>query len=319
MKFNFIALFLTSALLASTNLGVMAQESVKSASNDLKTLEKDSGKTVSPSHVMAVIDGKDITAGQLDELALEINPNLASIPEEQRRITVLKAYLDMQVLTKAAINKGIDKTEAYNKRMAIMRENVLQQLYFKQMVVDKISDADLVKLYDKEVAALPKEDEIKARHILVKTKKEAENIIKRLNKGEKFEEIAKKSSIDGSASVGGDLDYFSHGQMVKPFEDAAFSLKVGQYTKHPVESPFGWHIIKVEDRRLKQPPVFDDVKEMLRTQLIKERYQKLITDLRSKIDVKYPDAHIAELMKSLNKNGMPLLGEAHNEEEEDAE
>ncbi|WP_332065867.1 peptidylprolyl isomerase [Bartonella sp. CB189] len=316
MKFNFITLLLASTLLVSTNLGVMAQEKVKSASNDLKALEKDSAKTVSPSHVMAVIDGKNITAGQLDELALEINPNLASIPEEQRRITVLKAYIDMQVLTKEAISKGIDKTEAYSKRMAIMRDNVLQQLYFKQMVVDKILDTDLIALYDKEVAALPKEDEIKARHIVVGTKKEAENIIKQLNKGKNFEEIAKKSSIDGSASVGGDLDYFSHGQMVKPFEDAAFSLKVGEYTKHPVETPFGWHIIKVEDRRLKQPPVFDDVKEMLRTQLIKERYQKLITDLRSKMDVKYPDAHVAELMKSLNKNGISLLGDTSNEEED---
>ncbi|WP_336276387.1 peptidylprolyl isomerase [Bartonella sp. CB178] len=317
MKFNFITLFLTSTLLVSSNLGVVAKESVTSGSNDLKALEKASEKKIPPSHIMAVIDGKNITAGQLDELALEINPNLANIPDEQRRITVLKAYLDMRVLTKAAISKGIDKTAAYDKRMAIMRDNVLQQLYFKQMVVDQISDADLVALYDKEVAALPKEDEIRARHILVKTKKEAQDIIKRLNKGENFEEIAKKSSTDGSAAVGGDLDYFSHGQMVKPFEDAAFALKVGEYTKNPVESPFGWHVIKVEDRRLKQPPVFDDVKEMLRTQLIKERYQKLITDLRSKVDVKYPDAHIAELMKSLNKNDVPLLGEPSDDDEEE--
>ncbi|GAA5098656.1 peptidylprolyl isomerase [Bartonella acomydis] len=306
MKFNFITLFLTSALLTSTSLGVIAQESLNSSSNDLKTLEKASEKAVSPSHVMAVIDGKDITAGQLDELALEINPNLVRFPDEQRRIMVLKAYLDMQALSKAAKGKGIDKTEAYDKRMAVMRDNVLQQLYFKQTIVDQISDNDLEALYKKEVAAFPKEDEIKARHILVKTKKEAEAIIKRLNKGENFEEIAKKTSTDGSAAVGGDLGYFSHGQMVKPFEDAAFGLKVGEYTKNPVESPFGWHIIKVEDRRLKQPPAFDDVKEMLRTQLIKEHYQKLIVDLRSKMDVKYPDPNVIKLMQSLNQNGTPL-------------
>ncbi|WP_336287984.1 peptidylprolyl isomerase [Bartonella sp. CB60] len=315
MKFNFITLFLISALLASTSLGVAAQKSAESTPNDLKTLEKDSEKTVAASHVMAVIDGKEITAGQLDELALEINPNLARIPDEQRRITVLKAYLDMQVLTKAAISKGLDKTEAYDKRMAVMRDNVLQQLYFKQMVVDQISDTDLVALYDKEVAALPKEDEVKARHILVKTKKEAESIITRLNKGENFEEVAKKNSTDGSASVGGDLGYFSRGQMVKPFEDAAFGLKVGEYTKKPVESLFGWHVIKVEDRRLKQPPVFDDVKEMLRTQLIKERYQKLITDLRSTINVKYPDANVEKLMQLPHENGMSFPSEASNEEE----
>ncbi|MDD9332893.1 MAG: peptidylprolyl isomerase, partial [Bartonella sp.] len=164
------------------------------------------------SHVIAVIDGKNITAGQLDELALEINPNLIRVPDEKRRVTVLKAYLDMQALAKAARQKGLDKTEAYDKRMAIMRDNILQQLYFKEMVVDKISDADVKVLYDKEIDALPKEDEIKARHILVKTKEEAEKVIKRLNKGENFEEIAKKYSTDGSSAVGGDLGYFIRGQ-----------------------------------------------------------------------------------------------------------
>ncbi|UTO28580.1 peptidylprolyl isomerase [Bartonella harrusi] len=315
MKFNFIMLLLTSALLANTSLRVIAQESLNSSSNDLKTLEKASEKTVAPSHIMAIVDGKNITAGQLDELALEINPNLARFPDEQRRIMVLKAYLDMQALAKAAISEGIDKTEAYDKRMAVMRDNVLQQLYFKQTIVDQISDTDLEALYNKEVASLPKEDEVKARHILVKTKKEAEAIIKRLSKGESFEEIAKKSSTDGSSAVGGDLGYFSHGQMVKPFEDAAFGLKVGEYTKKPVESPFGWHVIKVEDRRLKQPPVFDDVKEMLRTQLIKERYQKLIVDLRSKLDVKYPDPNVTKLMESLSQNGASLPNETSDEED----
>ncbi|WP_273759843.1 peptidylprolyl isomerase [Bartonella sp. ML70XJBT.G] len=315
MKFNFSTLFLALAVLASTSLGVIAQESLNSPSDDLKTLEKASEKAVPSSHVMAVIEGKDITAGQLDDLALEINPNLVRFPDEQRRIMVLKAYLDMQALAKAARDKGIDKSEAYDKRMAVMRDNVLQQLYFKQTIVDQISDNDLETLYKKEVAALPKEDEVKARHILVKTKKEAEAIVKRLNKGEDFEEIAKKTSTDGSAAVGGDLGYFSHGQMVKPFEDAAFSLKVGEYTKTPVESPFGWHVIKVEDRRLKQPPAFDDVKEMLRTQLIRERYQKLIVDLRSKMDVKYPDPNVTKLMQSINQNGTPLPDETADEED----
>ncbi|AQX30295.1 peptidylprolyl isomerase [Bartonella schoenbuchensis] len=316
MKFKLTTLFVASTLLVSTSLSVVAQDHVKSAPNDLNTLDKASAKPIAPSHVMAIINGKSITAGELDELALEINPNLARLSDEQRRITVLKAYLDMQAFAKAAIEKGIDKTEVYDKRMAIMRDNVLQQLYFKQMVVDKIQDADLQALYDKEVAALPKEDEVKARHILVKTKEAAEAIIKRLKKGESFEEIAKKDSTDGSASVGGDLGYFSYGQMVKPFEDAAFSLKVGEYTKKPVESPFGWHIIKVEDRRPKQPPAFDDVKEVLRTQIMKDRYHALIIDLRNKVDVKYPDSHIAKLMQSLNENNAALPGETSNEEEE---
>ncbi|AGF74207.1 peptidyl-prolyl cis-trans isomerase C [Bartonella australis AUST/NH1] len=318
MKFDFITLFLTSTLLVSTSLGAVAQGDAKSAPDDLKTMEKVSEKPVALSHIMAIIDGNNITAGKLDELALEMNPNLARLPEERRRIMILKAYVDMQALAKAAIQKGMDKTEDYDKRMVVMRDNVLQQLYFKRMIVDQITDADLKALYDKEVAALPKEDEVKARHILVKTKKEAESVIKRLNKGEKFEEIAKKDSTDGSAAVGGDLGYFSRGQMVKPFEEAAFGLKVGTYTKTPVESPFGWHVIKVEDRRLRQPPVFDDVKEALRAQLIRDRYQMLIVGLRSQLDVKYPDANVEKLIRSLDKNETSLLdGSPHKNEKEE--
>ncbi|MCZ2203918.1 peptidylprolyl isomerase [Bartonella sp. A05] len=309
MKFNFITLVLASTLLASTNLSAIAQESVKSAPNDLKTLDKVAEKSVAPSHVMAVIDGKEITAGQLDEMALEINPNFARFPEEQRRITVLKIYLDTQAFVKAAVENGVDKTADYEKRMTVMRDVALQQLYFKKTVVDQIKDADLTDLYKKEIAALPKEDEVKARHILVKTKAEAEAIIKRLKKGGNFEEIAKKDSTDGSATVGGDLGYFSQGQMVKPFEEAAFALKVGEYTKKPVESPFGWHIIKVEDRRVKQPPAFDDVKEVLRTQIMRDRYQTLLNDLRGKMDVQYPDSNVAKLMQSLNNNELPLPDE----------
>ncbi|WP_026088070.1 peptidylprolyl isomerase, partial [Bartonella rattaustraliani] len=101
------------------------------------------------------------------------------------------------------------------------------------------------------------------------------------------------------------------------FEDAAFALKVGEYTKKPVESPFGWHIIKVEDRRLKEPPVFDDVKEILRTQLIKEHYQKLIADLRSKLDIKYPDPNVIKLMQSLNQNETPLSDETSDDSDEE--
>ncbi|ALE04103.1 peptidylprolyl isomerase [Bartonella ancashensis] len=314
MKFRFTSLFLVPTLLVGTSLAVIARGDMKFAQNDLSSLERTSEKTLSPSHVMAVIDGKSITVGQLDELALEINSNLSRIPDEQRRVTVLKAYLDMQALAKEALRKGIDKTETYDKRMAMMRDNVLQQIYFKQVVVDKITDSDLKVLYDKEVTSFPKEDEVKARHILVKTEEEARALIERLKKGEDFEEIAKKDSTDGSAAVGGNLGYFSQGQMVKPFEDAAFRLKVGEYTEEPVESPFGWHIIKVEDRRLRQPPAFDDVKEILRTQVVKERYQTLVADLRSKVRVEYPDPEIEKLMQSFNDGDASLPGISLEEE-----
>lgn len=330
MKFIPITLLLSSALLFSTSLTSMAQDAAKpdaaqpGASEPAKpklpdpsnAANPEPAKPVEPSHVMAVVDGKDITAGELDAMANDIDPGLARLPDQQRRITVLKIYIDMKTLSDAAVKEGLDKTPDYDKRMAIMRENVLQQLYFKNSIIDKITDADIKARYDKEIAGLPKEQEVHARHILVKTKKEAEDIIKRLQKGEKFEDIAKQKSTDGSAATGGDLGYFSRGQMVKPFEEAAFSLKVGEYTKTPIESPFGWHIIKVEDRREKQPPALDDVKDAIRNLIARERYSATIGDLRSKMDIKYPDADVEKLMQKSDNGGAGLPGEQSQEDDE---
>ncbi|WP_295897449.1 peptidylprolyl isomerase [uncultured Bartonella sp.] len=327
MKSISTTLFLSSALLLSTSLTSMAQDAAKPDAAQQNVSEPaqpklpdlsnaGNAKPVDPSHVMAVVDGKDITAGELDSMANDIDPGLARLPDQQRRITVLKIYIDMKTLSDAALKEGLDKTPDFEKRMAIMRENVLQQLYFKNSIVDKITDADIKARYDKEIAGLPKGQEVHARHILVKTKKEAEDLIKRLQKGEKFEEIAKQKSTDGSAATGGDLGYFSRGQMVKPFEDAAFSLKVGEYTKTPVESPFGWHIIKVEDRREKQPPALDDVKDSIRNMIARERYSAAIGDLRSKMDIKYPDADVEKAMQASDNKGADSSDDQSQEDDE---
>ncbi|WP_412059012.1 peptidylprolyl isomerase [Bartonella sp. DGB2] len=317
MKLRLKMLLFVPALCLIASAGIASQEISKPAAPDFNALQTAASKPADSDAVMAVVDGKALTAGQLDEIAQDMDPNLARLPVEQRRLTVLKIYLDMQALAHAALQDGLDKTPAYEKRMALMRNNVLQQIYFQNMIVDKISDADIKARYDKEMAALPKEEEVHARHILVKTKKEAEDIIKRLDKGENFEDIAKKSSTDGSAAVGGDLGYFSRGQMVKPFEDAAFALKKGGYTKIPVESPFGWHVIKVEDRRQKPLPAFADVKEVLRNMIARERYGEVSKDLRAKLSITYPDPKVGALLDAQDAQDDSLPGEHLQDEDQD--
>ena len=330
MKFIPTTLLLSSALLLGTSLSSLAQNTPQPDTpnaaapaaqpklpDPLSAPAAQAEKPVDPSHVMAVVDGKDVTAGDLDAMANDIDPGLARLPDQQRRITVLKIYVDMKTLSDSALKDGLDKTPEYEKRMAIMRDNVLQQLYFKNSIVDKITDDDVKARYEKEIAGLPKEQEVRARHILVKTKKEAEDIIKSLDKGAKFDDLAKaKSSEKSAATTGGDVGYFSRGQMVKPFEDAAFALKVGEYTKTPVESPFGWHVIKVEDRREKQPPAFADVKDGIRNMIARERYVKLIGELRGKMDVKYPDENVAKLMQQPDSDTGDLPGEQSDEEDQ---
>lgn len=181
--------------------------------------------------------------------------------------------------------------------MELMQESTLQQLYVDRKIMTPISDSEFKARYDREIASMPKEPEIRARHILVKTREEAEALIKQLAKGADFEKLAKEKSTDGSAPLGGDLGYFTKGQMVKPFEDAVFALKVGEYTKTPVETPFGWHIIKVEDIRKKQPPSFEEAKLYIQNLIMRQRYEELQKSVLAGFKVSYPDEAVAKAME----------------------
>ena len=145
---------------------------------------------------------------------------------------------------------------------------------------------------------MPPQNEVRARHILVKTKEEAEAIIKQLDGGASFEDVAKAKSTDGSAAQGGDLGYFSAGQMVPEFEKAAMALDVGKYTKEPVQTQFGFHVIKLEDKRVQQPPAFDQVKDQVKSILIRERYVELVKKERADLKIQYTDPETEKAMKA---------------------
>ena len=155
------------------------------------------------------------------------------------------------------------------------------------------------------MANTPPVNEVHARHILVKTKEEATAIIKQLDGGAKFEDIAKEKSSDGSAGQGGDLGWFGPGQMVPEFEKAAFALEVGAYTKEPVQTQFGWHVIKVEDKRAQQPPAFEQVKDQIRSALLREKYFALVKSVRDAAKVEIADP---ELKKGVEQRRKVAVG-----------
>ena len=152
------------------------------------------------------------------------------------------------------------------------------------------------------MANTPPVNEVHARHILVKTKEEATAIIKQLDGGAKFEDIAKEKSSDGSAAQGGDLGWFGPGQMVPEFEKAAFALEVGAYTKEPVQTQFGWHVIKVEDKRAQQPPAFEQVKDQIRSALLRDKYFALVKSARDAAKVEISDAELKKGVDALEKS-----------------
>ena len=220
------------------------------------------------------------------------------LPDDQRRLAALAAIIDIKSLSAKAEAEKLDQTPEFKARMEFLKDRALHNDYFKQQVVDKITDADMRARYDKEMAAMPAQNEVRARHILVKTKEEAEAIIKQLDGGASFEDVAKEKSTDGSAAQGGDLGYFGPGQMVPEFDKAANALEIGKYTKEPVQTQFGFHVIKLEDKRVQQPPAFDQVKDQVKSILIRERYMELVKKDRADLKIEYTDPETEKAIKA---------------------
>jgi peptidyl-prolyl cis-trans isomerase C len=290
--------FMTAAVfLTGISSVAIAQDAGKTEPAKPDAAKADTAKS-DPDKVLATINGTKITQKDVDQISADLDPQFARLPDDQRRLAALAAIIDIKSLAAKAEAEKLDQTPDFKARMEFLKDRALHNDYFKQQVVDKITDADVRARYDKEMAAMPPQNEVRARHILVKTKEEAEAIIKQLDGGAKFEDVAKEKSTDGSAAQGGDLGYFGPGQMVPEFEKAANELEVGKYTKEPVQTQFGFHVIKLEDKRVQQPPAFDQVKDQVKQILIRERYMELVKKDRGDLKVEFTDPETEKAIKA---------------------
>ena len=238
--------------------------------------------------VIATVNGVDIKQSDLDFAASEVGAQLANYPPDDRRRMLLQFVIENELMAEAATKDGLDSGPAFEERLKYHRRRTLRDAYFDKSVRLAVSEDEAKKLYDSKVAAMKPEEEIHARHILVSTEPEAKEIIERLNKGEDFATLAKEKSKDPSAE-GGDLGFFTRGQMLKPFEDAAFALEVGKISA-PVQTQFGWHVIKVDEKRTRPLPTYDQVKDTIMSQLSAQKAKDTIRGLHdaAKIDIVDP-------------------------------
>ena len=250
--------------------------------------------------VVATVAGVEILASELELAEGDLDPQFARLPDDQRKVAALSAVIDIKTLARKAEAEKLDETDEFKKLMAFQRDRALHNAIFKSAVVDPVSDADIKARYDKEIAATPPEEEISARHILLKTEDEAKAVIAELDGGKDFAELAKEKSTGPSAGQGGDLGYFSKGQMVPEFEAAAFALKKGEYAKEPVETQFGWHVIKLEDRRETTPPAFEEVADQVRQVVMRERYADLLKTAREETKIEVLDPALKAAYETLN-------------------
>ena len=255
--------------------------------------------------VVAKVGDVEIHQSDLDLAVANLDPQLAQLPDDQKKIAALSAAIDVKLLALDATAEKLDQNAEFKKRMQYLADRELHNAYFKKHVVDTVTDADVKARYDKEVAALPKQEEVHARHILVKTEDEAKDVIKQLDAGKSFADLAKEKSTDPNKADGGDLGYFTKGRMVKEFEEAAFALDKGTYTKTPVKTDFGYHVILVEDKRDAAPPAFDQVKDQVRQLVMRDKYLALLASAKEKSKVEITDEALRKGYDDANKQPQP--------------
>ena len=251
--------------------------------------------------VIATVAGVEILESELTLAEGDLDPQFARLPDEQRRVAALAAVIDIKTLARKAETAKLDDTEEFKRLMAFQRDRALHNAIFKSEVVDPVSDADLQARYEKEIAAVPADEEISARHILLETEDAAKAAIAELEAGKDFAELAKEKSTGPSAAQGGDLGFFTKGRMVPEFEAVAFTLQAGEYAKEPVKTQFGWHVIKVEERRETAPPAFEEVSDQVRQVVMRERYGELIRAARSETEITVLDPDLKEAYDSVSQ------------------
>ncbi len=231
---------------------------------------------------VAIVNGKPISQKTYNIFLRNLQqqqPQLAG-----NRQMLINELISRELLYQDAKKKKLDKDEDVAFTLKQLQKNALIQANLAHIAKKKpITDAMLKKEYDEKITGTTLM-EYKARHVLVKTEDEAKAIIKELDKGAVFSDVANAKTIEPNSN-GGDLGWFKAGQMVPPFAAAVQKMKKGSYSKKPVKTRFGWHVIKLEDTRKAKPPKFEDVKGQIRQVLRSQQLQEYIEQLRKKAKI----------------------------------
>jgi len=265
-----LALSLPFAALAQAPAGPAAKPGAEDP-----VVARVNGAEIKRSEVMATIEG---LPAQYQQIPLPVLFN-----------GVLTQLVDRKLMSQAAQAARLKDDAEVKRRMVLAEERVLQEVYLTREMEKGLTDDKIKARYEKMVKEQPPAEEVRARHILVDNEEKATKVIADLKKGGKFEELAKANSSGPSANNGGDLGFFKKEDMVQEFSDAAFALKPGQVTEKPVKSQFGWHVIKVEERRQAAPPALDQVRDDIRRDMAQEVVAQLLEGLRSKAKIEQFD------------------------------
>jgi peptidyl-prolyl cis-trans isomerase C len=238
--------------------------------------------------VLAKVNGSEIRQSDVNVAEEELGPSLAQMDPAAKQDNVLSFLIDMKIIAKAAEDKKIENSEDFKKRLAFTRDRLLMDKLLATEGKAAITADAMKTVYEDASKQITSEQEVHARHILVPTEEEAKKIEDQLKKGADFAELAKKESKDPGASDGGDLGFFTKEQMVPEFSKVAFALEPGKISD-PVKTQFGWHIIKVEEKRARKAPAFDQVKPQIEQFVTRKAQADYVAKLRETAKVERMD------------------------------
>jgi peptidyl-prolyl cis-trans isomerase C len=240
--------------------------------------------------IAARVEGREIRRSQVLESARDLPP--AYLEQIETIFPFLRDRLvDFELVAIEGRKEGLAEDAEVAEMVRAFEDEAIRHIYLRRFLESEITDEMLQARYDAVVAAQPAVEEVRARHILVENEEAAREIISALDGGADFATLAKERSIDRASAeqYGGDLGYFIHDEMVTPFADAAFAMEAGHYTADPVQTEYGWHVIYVDDHRVKAPAPFDEMRGELESQLAETLVRDRLEELRADADIELYD------------------------------
>lgn len=235
--------------------------------------------------VVANVDGQDITRSDVLAFIQNMPENVRQLPVDQLFRLAQNQVVNARIINKQVEKVNLDKDPKVKARLEEVKKNIVRNVYLENQIEEGLTEERMQQAYEQYKANFPKIEEARARHILVEDKKIAKDLIKQINDGADFAELARENSTDGTAENGGDLGYFTQSDVVPAFGDAAFALETGAVSQEPVETEFGYHVVKLEDKRQRPVPEFEQVRPFLEAQLRQAVLDNLIVQWRAGSDI----------------------------------
>lgn len=303
-----IARFITGSLLivALAAAAPLARAQQKDQQKQPAAQAAEPNKDKNGDTVIMRINGYNVTLNEVRLASEDLSVQLPNVPPDMRYPLIAQYLLERHLLAQKAIKDGMTNADEYKRRVRFYQYKALRDAYFVKKIKPQVTDAVLRKIYDEEAKKFKPVERVRARHILVSSREEAEKVLKELKAGAKFEDLARKYSKDGSKEFGGDLGYFTADEMVPEFSKAVFALKKGEVTREPVKTDYGWHIIRLEDRKKVGMQPFEAVKKVLRATLLRRKVEEEVFRLRQQAKVEFLDPDLKKLYDAARKRAEEL-------------